>query len=241
VDRAALDQAFEALQAYDSGSSRAALLPIDVAVAAALGNTAERIQVERRLLAALQAKPSVVAREYLCRKLVLVGSAASVPALADLLADPDLAHVACIALEALPGPEAAQALRDRLPRLRGLHQAGAIASLGRRRDRASRPALARLLEEPDLAIAGAAAAALGNLGTPDAARTLRRFLPKSPEGARAAVADACLACAERLRTAGASAAARALYQALRSSPQPSQVQEAARRGLEVAGGGSALR
>lgn len=61
-----------------------------------------------------------VAKEYVCNKLGLIGSAESVPALAELLADPDLAHVLQSALESMPCPEAAQAIRDRLPNLGGL-------------------------------------------------------------------------------------------------------------------------
>ena len=69
-------------------------------------------------------------------------------------------------------PEAAQALRDALPKLDGALKIGVIGSLGVRRDAASVPALAALLGDADAAIAAAAACALGDIGTPDAAKAL---------------------------------------------------------------------
>ncbi|MDW8308845.1 MAG: hypothetical protein RMK20_05675, partial [Verrucomicrobiales bacterium] len=69
-----MDAAFAALQTYDWGSSRAALLPLDEAVGAAHGSRATREALERRLLDALRRATSVPAREYICCQLALVGS-----------------------------------------------------------------------------------------------------------------------------------------------------------------------
>ena len=227
ADSAAVAAAFAALATYQAGSGRAALLPIDEAARACLANAAERDKLEQRLLAALKIELSPVAKEYLCSKLGLIGSAAAVPALAARLADPDVSQAARNALEALPCPQAGQALRERLSQLEGLPKAGVINSLGARRDLEAVPALAQLLQDTDPQIAGAAAAALGRIGTPQAARVLLQFLPNAPQAMQEETADASLACAERLLTDGHQSQALAMYRALLDSPQSKPIHRAA--------------
>ena len=48
-----------------------------------------------------------------CKQLAIYGAKDAVPALAPLLSDPELASWARIALEAIPGPAADAALRER--------------------------------------------------------------------------------------------------------------------------------
>jgi len=157
----AVARAFESLDAYDYGSSRGSLMPLDGAVVASLGDAAARKDLEKRLAGVLGRKVSRVAKEYACAKLRLIGTSESVPALAGLLADPELGHAARDALESMPCPEALQALRDALAKSSGLQKVGAIHSLGVRRDAQSVPALESLLKDPDGQGAAAAAAALG--------------------------------------------------------------------------------
>ncbi len=60
-----------------------------------------------------------------------------------------------------------------------------IGSLGVRRDAASVPALAALLGDADKAVACAAACALGDIGTPEAAKALGESAKNAPEGREA--------------------------------------------------------
>ena len=183
MDKAAVDKAFEALKTYDWGTDRNLLKPIDDAVVATHGDAAARKELETRLAAVLKTGVSRDAKDYVCRKLMVIGTAESVPTLAGLLADKDLSHMARYALERIPAPEAAQALRDALPKLSGALKVGVIGSLGVRRDAASVPALAALLADADKAVACAAACALGDIGNPEAAKALarvrRRTRPKA--------------------------------------------------------------
>ena len=84
-----LDQAFEALKTYDWGMDRHVLDPIDEAVVTTHNDPAARKDLELRLLAVLQSKAPRDARDYVCRQLRTIGTAASVPALEALLADPE--------------------------------------------------------------------------------------------------------------------------------------------------------
>ena len=121
------------------------------------------------------------------------------------------------ALEAIPSEQAAKALRDSLPSLHGPAKAGVINSLGARREHKSVRVLARLLKDTDSSVAGAAAAALGNIGSTKAGATLRAFQPRAPEAIGQQVADAVLTCAERLRAGGARSAARCPLRPARGS------------------------
>jgi HEAT repeat protein len=231
-DATALNGALEALKTYDQGSGRAALLPIDEAVVACLNDKLARKELEGRLATALTSG-SVAAREYLCSKLALIGTEHCVPALAALLKTPELSTAARTALEAMPSRQATKALRDSLPKVEGLQKVGVINSLGARRAPNSVRALAALIKSNDAAMAGAAAAALGDIANSKAAKTLRESLPSVPEKIRSSVTDAILTCAERLLADGERADAQTLYRLLATTTQRKHVQYAAARGLEL--------
>lgn len=209
-DITTLDAPFAALTGFDWGSDAAPLAVIDAAVVAAHGDAALKADLEKRLTAVVAGAASRAAKEYSCRKLSLIGTAASVPALAARLGDADDSHMARFALERIPVPEAADALRQALGGLRGVLRIGMISSLANRRDAASVGPLAALLEA-DASTATAAAAALGRIATPEAAAALAAAqLQAGPVAA--AVTDARLACADAFLAAGDRAAAKPLYE-----------------------------
>ncbi len=229
-NQVSLDNAFMALRTLDWGQDLNPLHPIDEAIRASHGNAAARKALALRLAAVLGTAAPRAAKDYACRKLRVIGSAESVPALAALLPDNDLSHMARYALERIPAPEAAQALRDALPKLAGALKIGVIGSLGARRDAASVEILAPLLANADLAVARAAAAALGAVGTAEAGAALQKA-PDCTPARVCALADAMLECAERLAADGHKAAAKALYKKLAAADQPKPVRLAATRGL----------
>lgn len=229
VPASALTSAFDALSKYAPGSGRGTLQPIDDAVAAATRDTAQRSALEARLVAVLRGPASVVAKEYTCEKLALIGGPDSTAALADLLSNASLAHAATNALQVMPGAEAANALRSRLSKLDGVPLAGALTALGMRRDTASTEAITEFLASTSATVASAAAAALGEIATVAAAKALQVFLPKAPPPVQSSAANAALVCAEHLKAAGDIAAAKALLDALLTTNAPAQVRAAASR------------
>ena len=94
-----------------------------------------------------------------------IGTADAVPALAALLADEKLAHMARYGLETDSRPAVDVALREALGKLKGLPLVGVIGSIGVRRDEKAVAALVALLKDPDAEVAQAAARALGMIGT----------------------------------------------------------------------------
>ena len=233
-DLTSLDAPFAALKAYDWGGDAAPFKTIDDAVVAAYGDAALRADLEQRFATILGAGTSRAAKEYACRKLMMIGTAASVPALAALLGDADNSHMARFALARISGPEAAQALRDALGRVPGSLRIGMIESLGARADAASVPALTQLLAS-DPPVAAAAATALGHIHTPDALAALTAANPLAGSGVGRAVVDARLASADALLAAGKHAEAQAAYQtladAVKGKPGAKAVELAAARGI----------
>jgi len=233
-DLASLDAPFAALKAFDWGGDAGPFKTIDDAVVAAHGDATLRTDLETRLTVILGSGTSRAAKEYACRKLMMIGTAASVPALAALLGDADNSHMARFALERISGPEAAQALRDALVRVQGSLRIGVIESLSGRGDAASVPAIARLLSS-DPPVAAAAATALGHIHTPEALAALSAADPLAGSGVGRAVVDARLASAEALLADGKREEAHRVYQSLadavKGKPGTKAVELAAARGI----------
>ncbi len=160
-----------------------------------------------------------------CQRLGELGAREAVPALAALLSHEHLSTYARYGLEPIADPSVDDALRAALGKLKGVYLVGAINSVGKRRDAKAAPALAKLIHGPDPDVARAAAAALGNIGGPAAAKDLQLALSKTTGLTRSAVADACLLCAERHLAAGQREQALALYAALTvpGIPQPQRL------------------
>jgi HEAT repeat protein len=204
---------------------------ITLAAVTARGDT------EEDLIATLQSSASVPQQCEVCRKLRLVGTARSVPALAALLGDERTGHAARYALEGLPAPAAGAALRAALATSSGLAKAGLIDSLGCRRDPQAVPLLVPLLAAADPEIAAAAAAALGNIGGQDAIAGLTRARDHAPPAVQAAVLDGLLRGAERLLGNGDDGGAAAIYRGLFDTKYPVWIRTAAWRGLALADAG----
>jgi HEAT repeat protein len=239
LDKAAIDKAFAALKTFDYGGSdnkvREVLGAIEDAVPACHSDAAICKDLETRLAAVLPSGAPRAAKDYVCRKLMVIGTAESVPALAALLPDKDLSHMARYALERNPAPEAGKALRDALGKTSGALKAGVAGSLGARRDAESIADLAALVGDSDAAIAAAAATALGDIGTVESAKALQDAKPEV-ECVKARVADARLTAGERLLAAGDKAGALAVYQSLIDAKPAKNIFLAATRGRLKASG-----
>ena len=222
------DQAFEALKTYEWGVDPKTLAPITEAVVASHGDAAARKDLETRLVEALSSEVPRAAKDYVCRQLHSIGTAAAVPALAKLLADKELSHMGRYALERIPAPEAGAALREALGKVDGKLKIGVISSLATRREAASVAPLAALLKSDDAAVARSAVQALGFIGTAEAAKALRAGVT---DKTKVPVADALLVCAEQALADGNKAEALAIYKGLAMDDQPKHVRVAATRGV----------
>lgn len=229
-----LDQAFEALNKFDYGTPLSEVQAIEDAIVASHSNngqpTEARKDLEQRLIEALGKNISSSAKNFVCRKLALIGSAASVPALTNLLSVEGNSHMARHALERILGPEATNALVTAATKLSGKARLGAIGSLGARRDEQAINVLSNLLKDADPTVVRAAALSLGAIGGSRAAEVLQSSL-KNTKGDQSSLIDGLLSCAESLLAKKKAAEATAIYQSLSSDDQPRLVRLAATRGL----------
>jgi HEAT repeat protein len=196
-----------------------------------------RAEDEVALIAVLKSADSSKSDKAItCKKLAVFGSKDAVPALAPLLNDEELISWARIALEAIPGPEADEALRNAMATLKGRCLIGVINSIAFRRDAAAVPALTKLANDNDAEIASTAAVALGKIASEPAIKALRQLLVSAPDPVRSAVAEGCVVAAERLLAQGKASEAAAIYDEVRKANVPKQRIVEATRGAILAQG-----
>lgn len=177
---------------------------------------AEISDKEQKLIAILKSDAPKGEKGLACKQLAVFGHKEAVPALAPLLEDKDLHSWARIALEAIPGPEAEEALRNALAKVQGVLLVGTINSIGVRRDAKAVDALAGKLRESDAQVVAAAAVALGKIGGPQAATVLGQTLANAREEILPSIAEGSILCAERYLEDGKHSEAAAFYDAVRN-------------------------
>jgi len=189
---------------------------------------------QRDLIAVLQSDAPKGEKAITCKLLAIYGTEQSVPALAPLLADKELASWARIPLEAIPGPVADAALRDALGKIEGRLLIGVINSIGVRRDVHAVDTLVQKLDDANAGVASAAAVALGHIGGEQSAKALAQSLADAPAGVRSAVAEGCILCAEWFLAHDRTAEAVKLYDTVRQAAVPDQRHLEAIRGAILA-------
>jgi HEAT repeat protein len=166
-------------------------------------------------------------KDKACMRLAMVGTKEAVPALAALLSDPQFSHYARFGLVPIPDPSVDDALRGALQTLKGKLLVGVVDSIGQRKDAKAVEPLAKMMYDADTEVTQAAAAALGRISGPQAAKALQDGLAKTKGPARTAVAAAGLVCAEGLLAQGDRKGALALYGTLSRPDIPRSVRLAA--------------
>ncbi|MBN2449826.1 MAG: DUF1080 domain-containing protein [Lentisphaeria bacterium] len=196
---------------------------------------------EAELVALLQSGAATyAARDFACRMLRRIGTEASIPVLAGMLADGEMAHMARYALERPGDAAVAAALRQALPALTGKERLGVIASLGILRDAGSVGVLVPFLDSPEALTAAAAATATGRIGGPRAEAALAEVLGRSGEDRRGPLFDGLLRAAEAARTDGRADDALRLYERLYGSEAPAAIRTAALDGIVRTRGAAAV-
>ncbi|MGA2173241.1 MAG: HEAT repeat domain-containing protein [Sedimentisphaerales bacterium] len=231
-------QLLNKIKTYDFSQSRADLIKVSGMIHQASGKP-EMKDIERQLDDFLKSNATYAAKDFVCRELSVSGSEASVPALAQMLADEKLSDMARFALERIPGEAVNEALRKALPKASGNAKVGIIDTLGVRGDKKSVALLAGLIAEANETTAGAAAAALGRIDDPVAVETLVKAKDKATGGLRTRVVDAYLQQAGRLVAKGQKDAASVIYKQLYAASEPMPVRVAAVRGMIFTAGDKA--
>jgi len=204
-----LEQALEALKTYKWGIDPKGIKPIQDAVVATHGNAAARKELESKLAAALDTDIPRAAKDSICRFLKTIGTAHSVEALAKLLHDADLSHMARHALQTNNAPEAVKALVGAMEKAPKKIKIGIISSLGARGTGVPIAPLAKALADKDAEISTAGALALGAIGSKEAVKALAAA--KATNANKIAICDAMFQCAENMLNHGKKSEAKAVY------------------------------
>ncbi|MBN2377192.1 MAG: HEAT repeat domain-containing protein [Sedimentisphaerales bacterium] len=201
---------------------------------------AETKEQEGKLIAVLKSDTSHKEKADACRQLAVIGTKDAVAPLAALLGDEKLSHMARYGLEPIPDPAVDVALRTALGQLKGQPLIGIIGSLGVRRDTQAIEPLGKMLQDPDVQVAQAAARALGKIGNLSAARTLQNALSKAPAARQLDLCEGLFRCAEALAAQGRPNDAIVIYDQLSSLPALHQVRTGALRGAILVRGKDGL-
>ena len=226
-----LNELLAKLAKYDYGQSRRPLTELSDFINSAYGRPKQLKEIEKQFLTVLQSDSTPAAKQFICRKLSVIGSEQAVPTLAAMLTNPDTSDMARYALERIPSAAVDKALRSALTGTDGNMKAGIITTLGQRRDVKSVPALSRLIYNSNSTIAAAAAAALGQIADTEAAKALVQAKEKTTGKVRQEVLAALIQCAQRLSVAGQHKRALDIYRRLYAAAEPTPIRGAALRGV----------
>ncbi|HEY3324176.1 MAG TPA: HEAT repeat domain-containing protein [Planctomycetota bacterium] len=233
-DIAALDDALTQLKTFDYGQDAKPLRAVEKLIG--MAPVAAKPAIADKLVAlASDAQVPEAARLFSCQQLHKFGSDAQVEKLAKMLDDPKTAEIARYALEGIGSEKAREALRTYLfkaqaefPNKSITALVGVVNSLGALRDEKSQETLALFVTSRDAKLCVAAAKALARIGNAASAEALSKA--KAPVGSELELADAQLACAERIAGPDLPAAAK-IYDKLWATENPVQIRIAALRGL----------
>jgi HEAT repeat protein len=225
------NELLEKIKTYDWGQSRLALTEATDAIKNAHGNTTETANIEKSLIGVLESDASRAGKQFVCRKLSIIGTELSVPVLAKMLTDEETSDMARFALERIPGEAADAALRDALPKANGKPKVGIIDSLGQRHDKQAVETLNKLVGDSDETVADAAAAALGKIADEQATQALAEAKEKTNGKLQMRVMDSYLLCADKLVADGKKTQALTIYKELSKRQMPESIRAAATKGM----------
>ncbi|MCX7049029.1 MAG: HEAT repeat domain-containing protein [Candidatus Sumerlaeota bacterium] len=222
------DDVFAAIQKYEYDQSRTAMAALEDSLR---GAPPEKMkETEGKLIQILQNPGATAAgKDYCCRLLRLIGTEKCVPALAALLSDEKLSHMARFALQGNPSPAAGEALRKALPTVSDKLKPGVISTLSFRRDKEAVSEIAKLVGSKNPDVANAALSALGRIGGTDAAKALTAA--QVPDAMKAQKLDNMLLVADAMLADGKAGEAAAVYREISAEGNPTQNRIAAYRGL----------
>jgi type 1 glutamine amidotransferase len=226
-----LQELLNKIKAYDWGQSRLALTELSEIIKKAHGDKAELAKIEKALLGVLESDAKQAGKQYVCRELSIIGTEQSVEVLGGMLADEKTSDMARYALERIPGTSVDDALRRSLRKAKGKAKIGIVNSLGQRGDKKAVRPLTKMVNGKNEALATAAAAALGRIATPAAAKVLAAAKDKTKGKVQLAVLDAYLKCADKMVAGGKKSDAMAIYGALRGEGMPKPIRTAAMTGM----------
>ena len=154
-------------------------------------------------------------KKFFCDQLSLIGTAEEVPALERMLNDSLLGFSGRFALERIPDPASAEAMRKAASGAAGLPLAGLTNTIGEKGDPNALPLLTKEVNEAgNRTVKGAAIHALGKIGGPEVVRFLKEHPDNGDRDLSLLRAEALLRCAEAYESERKISDAAAVYEML---------------------------
>ena len=228
-----LKQILGELEIYEYGQEEGILSRLREYILAHKDNPLSREQCEEQLLSFLESGATLAGKMAVCRHLRQIGSARSVVVLEKMLFQNETSDMARYVLEKIPGTEPEKALLESLKNNTKKNIVGIISSLGQRGDVSAVPELSRLLKNPDISVAAAAAKALGWIGGRESIDVLSAALREGNVDLQFQAATSLLKCAEKFQALNQSLQAMGLYKKLMELPFSTPVRQAALKGLLI--------
>ena len=158
-----VDAVLSTVTTYEYGMSRESLTQLTDFERSIYGEPKTLKELEKKYVKFLKSDASLAGKQFVCRRLSVIGSDESVSVLASLLLDPQTSNMARYALERVQSEQVVSALHKVLPKANGDVKIGIINTLGEKGDQKSVPVIAPFIYENDPSIASATAAALGKI------------------------------------------------------------------------------
>ena len=218
------------------------ILAIPTFFACLLSATAIGAKDAAELLRVIQSsETSDVDRANAFEKIGDIAGEDAVEPLAGFLSDKKWSHYARFAFQKMEGRNVTDVLLRSLDALQGELKLGVIDTIGRRRDPIAVAPLVKLLTNADAEVAAAAAVALGEIGTTDAAAALTGALSSEKDpNRRESLASSLLMVGQRLAKTGNTQAAIGLFDRLRNAEVPKPYRIGATQNAILARGGQGV-
>lgn len=239
-DTPSLPDALQQIRTYEFGQNREMLSVVQDYCTKSYGDAAKRKEIEQGLIDILGSDATYDCKDFVCRQLYVIGTDASVPALARMLTDEKYSDMARYALESIKGKQSDAALLDALGKTDDRIQVGIINSLGMRGQEGAVSDLATLLNDPDPLVAEAAATALGRIGNAGAADALAKARGGASDELKPAITNGYLMCASNYVRNGQEGKAKAIFSELNNDSEPREARVAAIEGLVAVEGADSL-
>ena len=227
------------ISAYQYGDSRAAMADLNEFIRDVDDLPAVRDRTENLFLQFLGGDATLAGKQFICTRLAVIGSEASVPRLSMMLLDSATTDMALFAMESIEGSKVDEALLRALPTSKVRTIIGIISALRNRRVQSATSVLRPLVAHPDSALATVAVSALGNIGTLAALEALESSKQSIKPQVRSHLQDALLVCADHLCKEANKDRGLAVYKELNVDGESIPIRSAALRGTILADPGNA--
>ncbi|OGC07043.1 hypothetical protein A2V82_05730 [candidate division KSB1 bacterium RBG_16_48_16] len=236
-----LEKSFSEIAQYEYGQSRERLTEFSDLVKRTSASPESLKQIQTGMIRLMLAKDATfAAKQFISRELSVIATEEVAEPLAKLLLREETADIARYVLERVSGEKVDRVLLQALDSTSGLVKVGVINSLGQRRAKSAVTELSELVVDDDPQVATSAAAALGKIGTDDAAKALASAASKAGPALQETILDAYLSCAVLLSKDGKTARAAEIYRDVFKQEVTPTVRSAALRGLVSVSGDKGL-